>query len=200
MPRRCTACEHARRQEIDGLLLDRAPLSRIAREFGLSPSALFRHKHRHLSGPVAAAMRAREEASVGYYNSLAAKVEEAQHLARAEYDAASPGSRVRLDALDRVLKSIQLEIQHSRPAGGHTTINILTHPDWIRLKDTIIAALGPFPEAARAVHDALDAILSASAAAGAAKAPATLGQDRLLPPGEASTYPPGKEDDNGKNS
>ncbi len=176
MPPRCTCCDHPRRADLDADLLAGRALSYVARTYAVSPSAAHRHKRRHLSGPVAAAMRAREEASASYYSSLAAKVEEAQRLARQEYDAASPGSRVRLDALDRVLKSIQLEIQHTRPAGGHTTINIIELPEWRRLRDTILSALARHPDAYRDMRDALDA------AAEPLEAPSTLPKDRFLPP------------------
>jgi hypothetical protein len=52
MPRTCTACSHARRDDIDRLLLEGTPLRNIAKRFSLSPAGLFRH-NQHVSTALA---------------------------------------------------------------------------------------------------------------------------------------------------
>lgn len=48
MPRTCTLCNHARRDELDRALLGGASFRHIAAQFGTSTSALQRHKAEHL--------------------------------------------------------------------------------------------------------------------------------------------------------
>ena len=48
MPHLCTTCQHKDLDQIDQALLANEPLRRIAARFGLSPSALWRHKRNHL--------------------------------------------------------------------------------------------------------------------------------------------------------
>src|SRR5215207_1417451 len=48
MPRRCTACDHFERHGIDEALVTGAPYRSVAKRFGLSESAVYRHKTEHL--------------------------------------------------------------------------------------------------------------------------------------------------------
>ena len=48
MPRRCTACDHPERHSIDEALVTGAPYRSVAKRFGLSESAVYRHKTEHL--------------------------------------------------------------------------------------------------------------------------------------------------------
>jgi hypothetical protein len=59
MPRTCTICTHAQKEEIDKLLVAGTPFRNIAGRFGASPSAVFRHKHDHLPTALVAAYEAR---------------------------------------------------------------------------------------------------------------------------------------------
>jgi len=48
MPRRCTVCDHIERHGIDEALVSGAPYRSVAKRFGLSESAVYRHKTEHL--------------------------------------------------------------------------------------------------------------------------------------------------------
>jgi hypothetical protein len=48
MPRRCSICDHPQRKRIDVSLL-RASYRSVAQQFGLSESAVFRHRQDHLT-------------------------------------------------------------------------------------------------------------------------------------------------------
>jgi hypothetical protein len=48
MPRRCTVCDHPQRHSIDEALVSGALYRRVAKRFGLSESAVYRHKTEHL--------------------------------------------------------------------------------------------------------------------------------------------------------
>jgi hypothetical protein len=66
MPRTCTTCTHAHRDEIDGLLLAGTPLRNIAKQFSVSSANLFRH-NKHLSKVLS---NARQEAEILRADSL----------------------------------------------------------------------------------------------------------------------------------
>jgi hypothetical protein len=48
MPRRCTVCDHPERNGIDEALVSGTPYRSVAKRFGLSESAVYRHKGEHL--------------------------------------------------------------------------------------------------------------------------------------------------------
>ena len=52
MPRSCSICTHPQRQAIDQALMAGAALRNIAPRFGTSVTALHRHRHAHLPGPL----------------------------------------------------------------------------------------------------------------------------------------------------
>jgi hypothetical protein len=60
MPQVCTICRHRRRQEIDEALLAGDPLRSIADRYGLSKTALIRHKSDHLPAQLVKAKGAAE--------------------------------------------------------------------------------------------------------------------------------------------
>ena len=62
MPRRCTVCDRPKRHSIDEALVSGAPYRGIAKRFGLSESAIYRHKSNHLPAHLLKA-RAVEEAA-----------------------------------------------------------------------------------------------------------------------------------------
>ena len=61
MPRSCTVCQHPSRAEIDSLLVEGVSLRDIAGRWGLSKSALDRHKADHLPALLVKAKDAQQE-------------------------------------------------------------------------------------------------------------------------------------------
>ena len=62
MPRRCTVCDHPKRHSIDEALFTGAPYRSVAKQFGLSESAVYRHKGEHLPVHLVKAKEAEEVA------------------------------------------------------------------------------------------------------------------------------------------
>src|SRR5215213_7253107 len=48
MPRRCTVCNNPEKHSIDEALVSGAPYRSVAKRFGLSESAVYRHQTEHL--------------------------------------------------------------------------------------------------------------------------------------------------------
>ncbi|MCG0276856.1 MAG: hypothetical protein L5655_12020, partial [Thermosediminibacteraceae bacterium] len=61
MPRKCTICEHPKRDEIDRALIETQNIAKIAERYGVNYHALFRHKQ-HLSTELIKAQEAQEVA------------------------------------------------------------------------------------------------------------------------------------------
>jgi transposase-like protein len=64
MPRTCVICTDRRRKNIDAALLDGLPYRGIARQYGVSPSALWRHRVEHVRQSIERA-RAADEILLG---------------------------------------------------------------------------------------------------------------------------------------
>ena len=60
MPRTCTVCKHAQRDDIDRALVSGEPLRSIAERFGASATALHRHKAQDLAKALTRAAEAQE--------------------------------------------------------------------------------------------------------------------------------------------
>ena len=65
MSRRCTICDHPDRVQIETRLLENAPLRNIAERFGISTTALHRHKESHITARLASAHAAQEATDAG---------------------------------------------------------------------------------------------------------------------------------------
>jgi hypothetical protein len=74
MPRRCTVCDHPEKHSIDEALVSGTPYRSVAKRFGLSESAVYRHKTEHLPGHL---LKAREVEEVAQADDL---LEQVRHL------------------------------------------------------------------------------------------------------------------------
>jgi transposase-like protein len=74
MPRRCTACDHSERHSIDETLVSGTPYRSVARRFGVSESAVYRHKTEHLPAHL---LKAKEVEEVARADDL---LEQVRHL------------------------------------------------------------------------------------------------------------------------
>jgi len=95
LARTCTICTHPRRDSIDRLLLSGDQLNSVARQFSVSPDAVFRHK-KHMQLVMAKAAAVTEQKDVAYGSSLLAEV-----------------ARIRADA-----ERLQLEHENRRDLRG----------------------------------------------------------------------------------
>ena len=157
MSRTCTACNHPQRDSIDLSLLEGGSLRDIARQFSLSKDALSRHKESHLPGQLAKAHEANETVSAG---TLLDRLREITAETRTVLQAAkkSKHHELSLKAIARLERQLELEARMlgELQENATTTINVYSTPEWVVLRSTILNALGPFPDAAKAVAGALN--------------------------------------------
>jgi hypothetical protein len=167
----CTICRHPRRHQIEIGLTHRVPMRALAIRFSCSPDALQRHKQNHLTPQMMAAIlaaqkpsevdlealqRSESEGILAQLVTQRARLQQQSDLALELGDAggAVAAERAITNNLELVAKLLgTLVTRHSV-----TRTSILISADYLQLRQSIVTALRPYPEAARAVGAALHGI------------------------------------------
>jgi hypothetical protein len=172
----CTVCASDRRHQVEIGLVHQVPLRVLARRFGLSLFAIHRHGKNHLTPVQRAAILAaqkptevdleqlqRSEAE-GILSQLVAQRARLQSHSEMALEVGNTADAVRVEAgitknLGLVAKLLGQLVQHHQVQ--HT--NVLISTDYLVLRQAIISALKPFPDAAKAVGQALHRLESEAA-------------------------------------
>ncbi len=155
MPRVCKVCGHKKRAEIDEAIIRGESIRGIAKRYGFSPASMQRHKE-HIPPVLAKAHEAQEVVRADdLLGKLAGLEEDARRIgqkAENKKDLRTALSAVReLSRIIELLARLRGEIQENQ-----VTVNVLAgNPEWLMIRGRIMEALEPFPEARRAVVDAL---------------------------------------------
>ena len=155
MPRTCTICTHESAPEIDRALLDGEAYRSIAKRYGASASAVLRHRE-HLPNQL---VKAREAETVTQADTLLEQVNHLKTRALSILDTAenSGDLRTALSAIREARSTVELLAKLSGELQQEGTVNVTVSPEWLTLRAVVIAALTPYPDAARAVSKALTA-------------------------------------------
>jgi hypothetical protein len=168
------ACEHRAAVEV-GLVLA-TPVRILARRYGLSKDACFRHGRRHVSPQIRAAILANRPASeidlarlqvTESEGILTQLVMQRARLQAAVEQALEVGNTADVCREQRITANLELVAKLLGQLVQHHTVehrNVLVTESYLRLRSTLIEALRPFPEAARAVGAALHRLESEAAA------------------------------------
>jgi len=154
MPRRCTICEHPKRDEINKALIETQNIAEIAKRYGVSYDSLFRHKQGHIPEALAKAQEAREIAKA---DSLLDQVRTLQGktLAILEEAEKTKNYLTALKAIREARGNLELLAKLLGELQEKQIINILVAPEWLSLRAVILTALEPYPEAKQALSEAL---------------------------------------------
>lgn len=178
MPRPCTICGHANRELIEKALLDGgAGYRTVARRFGISPQSLFRHRREHLPQLIAKGLAGVPATSPE--DRYASRIAE-HHVAREERQdrlaidtvqqlrainaaclevlrkAREDGQPlILLRAVDRIVRQIELQARLLGQIQDAVVVNVAVLPEWLGIRQKVLEALRPFPEARHAVVAAL---------------------------------------------
>jgi hypothetical protein len=155
MPRRCTVCDHTQRHSIDETLVIGAPYRSVAKRFGLSESAVYRHKTDHLPAHL---LMARQVEEVAQADDLLEQVRHLQGhaldiLERAEK---SGDLRTALAAISQARGNLELLAKLLGELDERPMLNLNISPEWLELRAVIVGALEPYSEARGAVLSALE--------------------------------------------
>lgn len=186
MPKPCSICHHPERKAIEKALLDtEAGHRKVAKRFGISASALFRHRQNHLPKLIARALAVkptpvhREKAHDPATDEHAIEIARHHQIVEAEKDhhaldvtqqlkainaaclevlrqARTDGKHsILLRAVDRIAKQIEIQAKLLGQIDERTTVNVAVLPEWHGLRQVVLDALRPYPEARQAVAEAL---------------------------------------------
>ena len=157
MPRRCTVCDHPERHSIDEALVTGAPYRSVAKQFGLSESAVYRHKTDHLPSHL---LKARELKEVAQADDLLDQVRHLQAHALDILERAEKAGDLRtaLAAISQARGNLELLGKLAGELDERPQVNVLVAPEWLELRAVIVGALEPHPAAHTAVLRALEGV------------------------------------------
>lgn len=173
MPRPCSVCTRADRAAIDQALLDGgAGYRAVAERFGISPPAMFRHRKDHLAKVIAGGLSAssttrghrdsppaatnddrREQVAIDALQQLRAINAACLEVLRKARADGQP--LILLRAVDRIARQIDLQAKLLGQIEESAVINVAILPEWHAIRQLVIDALRPHPEARQAVAVAL---------------------------------------------
>ena len=153
MAQKCTVCGHPNAAKINEQLIDKVPLETLSKSYNLSVTALHRHK-KHIPAQLVKSQAAKETAAadslMGRVAALNNKAEEIYKRAlQADNLSAAVGAVRELRGLTELYAKITGELQ------AQTVNNIIIMPEWVTLRNAILYALEPYPEARQAVIQAV---------------------------------------------
>ena len=154
MPRRCTVCDHPERHGIDEALVTGAPYRSVAKQFGLSESAVYRHKADHLPSPL---LKAREVEEAARADDLLEQVRNLQAHALDILERAERAGDLRtaLAAISQARGNLELLGKLAGELDERPVVNVLLSPQWVTIRTTMLEALAAYPEARVAVAESL---------------------------------------------
>jgi hypothetical protein len=172
----CECCNHKRRQLIELALVHLVPMRTVAKRFELSLASVTWHKQHHMTPQLIAAIatahkpseidleQLQRSESEGLLASLVGQRARLQMLSEMAFEekeihAATGVERAITSSLELTSKLLGMIIHHHEVK----STSILISADYIRLRHSIITALKPFPDAARAVSAALHVLESEAA-------------------------------------
>ena len=152
----CSVCIHADTDKINTQLIEGIPLDTLAKTYGLATSSLQRHK-KHIPPALAKTQEAQEIAAadnlMGRIAGLDAKAEDIyQKAIKADNLSAAIGAVRELRGVTELYAKITGELS------AQSVTNIIVAPEWVSLRNVILVALDPYPEARRAVIEAVGSV------------------------------------------
>lgn len=147
-------CDHPEKHSIDETLVTGAPYRSVAKRFGLSESAVYRHKAEHLPAHL---LKAKEAQEVARADDL---LDQVRHLQAHALDilerAENAGDlRTALAAISQARGNLELLGKLAGELTESPSVNITVSAEWTKIRATMVEALAPFPEARSAVSAAL---------------------------------------------
>lgn len=161
MPRSCTICEHPEREAIDRALVGEASNLSVSALFGVSESAIRRHKANHLPAKLVMARQAEEVAEA---DGLLSQVQDLQGRALGILDAAEGTGDLRtaLGAIREARGNLELLAKLLGELDDRPVVNVLVSAEWLELRAVVVDALEAHPEARGAVLRALEEVEGAT--------------------------------------
>ena len=154
----CSICGHPAVDEINSRIAGQEKLADISREFAVSEDALSRHKEKCIITALSASPNTKD---IINGDNLLAQLQAARDKAIELLDMAIAAGDTKVygppsSYLSEIRQQIKLWAELEGRIAAQPQINILVLPEWIGLRERIVAALIPYPDALEAVRNALE--------------------------------------------
>ena len=154
MPRTCTICSHPERAQIDAAFVSGTPYRSIAKQFGCSDAAMYRHTSEHIAQAIKETKQAQEEAQA---LDVVKQLKEINRvtLEIMKESRSDKKNGMALFAIDRLQKQLELQAKLLGDIDDSPKVTIWMAPEWQNIRALIVQALIPYPDAKLAVATAL---------------------------------------------
>jgi hypothetical protein len=154
MPRPCSICTNVEREAINSELVERKPFRRVAQRYGVSETALHRHKKNCIPADLA---KAAEVVKLTQAGTLLEQVCELGHTAREILEQARRAGDLRtaLAGIGQAKGCLELQAKLAGELDESPKIAFMVTPEFTRFRDVLFAALEPYPDARYAAAQAL---------------------------------------------
>ncbi len=154
MPQVCTVCSSGHRDEIEDAYLAGTAKTRIAATYGVKEQAVRYHLKEHLPELLALARDAERYARA---DTLLDRVEDLQRrteaaLTKAE-EADNPFATFR--GISEMRRNLELIGEVTKELDRTPTLHLHLNPEFVAIRNAIVLAVAPFPEAAQAISQAM---------------------------------------------
>lgn len=154
MATRCSVCAHPQAEEISMEILQGATLRNIADKYGLSLTSVHRHKQ-HIPHQLAVSHEAQKVAKAdGVMQRMAELDQRADTIYKQATEQNDP--ELALKALKELRGITELYAKMAGEIGARTVNNFIITPEWASLRSVMLRALLPYPDARKAVVEALE--------------------------------------------
>jgi hypothetical protein len=149
MPRSCTICRHSDRTDIDKELIQCKPFRHVASRFGVSTTALQRHKRDHLPNHLVKGKKAEEITTA---SGLLDEIEGLRLKALRIADKAEENGdyRTALQGVRELTRIVEL-LAKMRGELKEQQVNVTFNSQWLDLRTRIVSALDEYPAAKSSV-------------------------------------------------
>lgn len=169
MARRCTACDHPQREEIDKQLVCGESYRKIADQFSLSFGSIARHKESHIPE---ALVKAQDAGEVAQGDALLAQVKALQTEAQAILGEARAAGDLRtaLRGIGQALSCLELlskiegRLQDKQSVQVAVCMDIHHSPQWRQVGAMLAEVLAPYPDLRGEIAARLKAMAQAAEA------------------------------------
>jgi hypothetical protein len=154
VPQSCTVCSHPDAIEINEALIVQGLANRaITRQYALSKDAVRRHKE-HIPELLAKASRAEEVAQA---DTLLDRLEDLQRRTAAILERVedTDNFNASLGAIREMRRNLEVIGEVTKELDRTPTVNLHLNPEFIQIRNAIVAAVAPYPDAAQAISQAM---------------------------------------------
>jgi hypothetical protein len=153
--KKCLVCTSHDKDAINSKLIAGLSVRAVGEEYGISKSAISYHRTNHLPRD---RVKSKQLAEVDAANKLVERIEGLYERAITLIDIAEGDKKyaASVSAIREARASLELLARISGELKSGTHLTLVYSPQWVDLRQTLVQALEPFPDARAVVVDALE--------------------------------------------